>query len=454
MNGILLNVAFVTLVGIVILIIRKVWGEAIHPQVLKCLWILFFICALCPMSSAAPLGQTVTQQVEGRKLSEIYSWHHEEYSNQAANEDMDNMDRYRVTRRVREVLPIVWAVGVIAVLLYKVAGAAIFYHKSRADYKYTLEPSVLEEKGISLSVPVRITENTGPMVLGVMGLGIRPEIYVPERFLNADGSLFQSIVLHEREHIARRHHLLLLLINLVGSVYWFLPYVEGVFLRALREDMEYRCDYELIRNHSVEAKEYARHCIAMAQDRGRLCNELSFAEGRLIRRVRYIQHNKKKTALSLAACIAAGITVLVCAVGTAFYYKRDIQGFTRWEVEAAKEALVCYIDACNGGKEEEIGAWAAKGGLAWDGVRRPNTKYAVRVAVYDITYRPDHWLYYRATRYMDKQGLDKSNCIYFQATYEYDGGNGWDHGIIPSYFFYLVREDKHSQWKVYFMGIV
>ena len=452
MSGILLNMIFVTLVGSVILIIRKIWGEAIHPHVLKCFWILFFLCALYPMLFAAPLGRTVTQQVQNKKLSEIYSWHHEEYSNRATNESMDNMDRYRIRRRIKEELPIVWAVGFIVVLLYKVVGAGIFYYKSKADYKYTLEPRVLEEKDIPLSVPVRITENTGPMVLGVMGLGIRPAIYVPERCLQGDESLFQSIVLHEREHIARKHHLLLLLMNFVDSIYWFLPYVERIFFRALREDMEYRCDYELIRNRSVEAKEYARHCIAMAQDKGRLCNELSFGEGRLVKRVQYIQHNRKKTMLSLVSGIAAGITVLVCAIGVAFYYKRDVQGFTRWEVEAAKEALVCYIDACNGGKEEEIGAWAAKGGDAWDGVRRPNCKYPVKEAIYDITYKPDHWYYYHATRYMDKQELDKSNCIYFRAAYEWDGGNGWDHELLPEYGFYLVREDKDSQWKVFSMG--
>lgn len=442
MSGILLNVAFVTLVGSIILIIRKIWGEAIHPQVLKGFWILLFICALCPMSSTAPLGRTVTQQVENKKLSEIYSWHHEEHNNRATNESMDNMDRYRIGRRIKEALPIVWAIGFIAALLYKVIGAAIFYYKSKADYKYTLEPKILEEKGISLSVPVRITENTGPMVLGTMGLGIRPAIYVLERFLHGDESLFQSIVLHEREHIARKHHLLLLLMNLIGSIYWFLPYVERIFFRALREDMEYRCDYELIRNRSVEAKEYARHCIAMARDRGRLSNELSFGEGRLVRRVQYIQHNRKKTMHSLISGIAAGITVLVCVAGAAFYYKRDVQGFTRWEVEAAKEALVCYVDASNSGKEEEINAWVVKDSPMWGAIHRPDEKSAV----YDITYEPTSWRYYYSKRYMDRRELDKNNCICLYTEYEVDGK------LYPQWEFILVREDKNSTWKIYDNG--
>ncbi|MCM1089777.1 MAG: M56 family metallopeptidase [Butyrivibrio sp.] len=445
MNGILLNMAFVTLVGIVILIIRNVWGEAIHPQVLKCLWILFFICALCPMSSADYLGRAATlHQAEDRKLSEIYSWHHEEYYSSLSTRDMDGMYGLCGTiigMKIKQIFPIVWAVGFIITLLYKVVGVVIFYYKCRADYKYTLEPNVLEEKGISLSVPVRITENTGPMVLGALGLGIRPAIYMPERFLQGDESLFQSIILHEREHIARKHHLLLLLINLVGSVYWFLPYVEKIFFQALREDMEYRCDYELIRKHSVEAREYAKHCVAMAQDMGRLCNALSFGEGKLIRRVRYIQHNRKKAMFSLIAGVAAGVTVLVCAVGTAFYYKRDAQGFTRWEVEAAKETLIHYVDAVNSKDKERIDTWVSE-----DSRLRRCTDYLNGIfkggeAIYGIIYEPDDWSYYHRIKWVSQE--NRSNHLFFEMNYHVFGSTD-----APVYC-EMVRADANSPWKVY-----
>lgn len=433
MSGILLNVAFITLVGCIILIIRKVWGETLHPQVLKGLWILFFLCALCPMSSVDRLGRAVLQE-EDKKPHEIYSWHHEEYYNQRATEDMDSMYSLCGTiiwMKAKEIFPIVWAVGCIIILLYKAAGAFIFYYKSRADYKYTLEPEKLKEKGISLSVPVWITENTGPMVLG-----IRPAVYVPERFLQGDESLFQSMVLHEKEHVVRKHHLLLILINLTGSIYWFLPYVERIFLRALREDMEYRCDYELIRKRAVEAKEYAKHCIAIAQDRGRLCNELLFGERGLKKRVCYIQHNRKKTIISLMSGIMACIMVFVCLMGVAFYYKRDAQGFTRWEVEEAKAALINYVDAQNG-RKEGIETYIAEDSPYRDGLSRVEG----RDAVFGITYRPDDWSYWHYVRWDSEE--EKGKNIYFTMKYE------WGGTMYQALGCHMVRKDANSPWKLY-----
>lgn len=247
---------------------------------------------------------------------------------------------------------------------------------------------------------------------------------------------------------------MLVLISLAGSAYWFLPYVERIFFRALREDMEYRCDYELIRSRAVEAGEYARHCIAVAKDRGRLCNELPFGEGGLKKRVRHMQQSGKKAWASLLAGAAMGMTAFACAVGIAHYYKRDVQGFTRWEVEDAKEAVVNFVDACNSGNPENVEPWVAESSPAWyRGYVYAENRTRGEYAVYDITYQPDDWYYYHSTKSSDEyatrgvDGRDRSNCIAFVAHFKLGGEiyNWWD--------FSLVRENKNSRWKLYTEGM-
>ncbi|MCM1327391.1 MAG: hypothetical protein NC094_10435 [Bacteroidales bacterium] len=442
MSGILLNLAFITLAGSIILIVRKIWGETLHPLVLKGLWILFFLCALCPVPYMERLGRTLRHP--GREEAPVkYEWSAENaWHFENVTLPGDNMDGYRLRRKVREAALTVWAVGCIVSLLYRIIGAAIFHHKSRADRKYRLAPEKLREMGISLSVPVEITESAGPMVLG-----IRPAVYVPESFLQGDESLFRSILLHEQAHITRKHHLILLLMNLTGSLYWFLPYVEGIFFRALREDMEYRCDYEVVAKQGVDAKEYARHCIAMAQGRGRLCSGLSFGKGGLKKRVRHILQNRKSKWAALAACATAGITVLVCFIGAAVYYKRDVQGFTRWEVEDAKEAVVNYVDAYNSKRKEAMDACLTENSPRKEAIDYVTDNLEGGDAVYDITYLPKDWLYYYVVKYWDTQGDDKQNCIYLLAIYESQGKQYY-------WAFFLVRKDENSPWKVHRMGFV
>lgn len=460
MSGILLNILFATLAGSAILAIRKLWGQKLHPRVLKVFWAFFFICALLPMPSADRLWQAAVQQ-GGEKVDDVkYEWrdgwhfgggHFGRFPPDCmySTELMDNMDRYRLRRRLREAALAAWGAGCALSLLYRTAGAGMLRRKSRADCRYGLPPEKLRELGIPLSMPVQITGNAGPMVLG-----IKPAIYVPERFLSGEEGLLRSIVLHEREHVAQKHHLVLVLISLAGSVYWFLPYVERIFFRALREDMEYRCDYELIRSRAVEAGEYARHCIAVAQDRGRLCNELPFGEGGLKKRVRHMQQSGKKTGASLLAGAAMGMAAFACAAGIAHYYKRDVQGFTRWEVEDAKEAVVNFVDACNSRNPENVEPWVAEGSPAWyAGYRYAENRTRGEYAVYDITYQPDDWSYYYATKSEDgiatkaRGGRDRSNCIYLVAHYMLEGElyDRWD--------FVLVRENKNSRWKLYADGM-
>lgn len=144
MNGILLNILFATLAGSAILAIRKLWGQKLHPRVLKGFWVFFFICALLPMPSADRLWQAAVQQGGGKEDDVKYKyrtgWHFERELPSHSTELMDNMDRYRLRRRLREAALAAWGAGCALSLLYRAAGAGMLRRKSKADCRYGLPP--------------------------------------------------------------------------------------------------------------------------------------------------------------------------------------------------------------------------------------------------------------------------------------------------------------------------
>jgi hypothetical protein len=59
MSEVLWNIIGVTLIGSLILIVRKTNGDKIHPQILTVYWILFFIVSLIPLHMIAKLETVV-----------------------------------------------------------------------------------------------------------------------------------------------------------------------------------------------------------------------------------------------------------------------------------------------------------------------------------------------------------------------------------------------------------
>ncbi len=245
-----------TAVGCVILLIRKVWGRYLYPQVTTILWILFFVVALFPFK-VVDHGMTLLEYNKPYgeldfSVVKIESGY-EERTNIEFETDL--MVQYRIKYVVAEVLNAVWVVGMFAAFSYRLCVHLRLRKTIKQDVLYKLSEDMKQDNDVDLKYSTYITENYGPFVFG-----LKPAIYMPERIL-PDRNRFRNAVLHEQEHIKRKHHLILLLVDIVSIIYWFLPYVDKLFFQALREDMELRCDYELIKRGHVETREYAADLI-------------------------------------------------------------------------------------------------------------------------------------------------------------------------------------------------
>jgi hypothetical protein len=91
-------------------------------------------------------------------------------------------------------------------------------------------------------VPVRISEDVGPAVIGVL----RPEVVLPRWILDSPAAARRLAVEHECEHVRARDPLLLLLGSLVAALVAWNPFAWWLLSR-LRLAVELDCDARVLR---------------------------------------------------------------------------------------------------------------------------------------------------------------------------------------------------------------
>jgi HEAT repeat protein/beta-lactamase regulating signal transducer with metallopeptidase domain len=189
------------------------------------------------------------------------------------------------------VLGLIWAAGVLAVLVYAMSGilgslllrrSATPVHAPWVDEARTLAEAfeiggvidVVESKAVAM-----------PMVCGVW----RPLIVVPPAADEWSDERRRVVVLHELAHIKRRDCLTQAIAQIVCAVYWFNPIV-WLAARRLRVERERACD-DFVLAAGEKSADYAAHLLdiaqAMRQDRVPAIAGLAMArpsqlEGRLL----------------------------------------------------------------------------------------------------------------------------------------------------------------------------
>ncbi len=163
-------------------------------------------------------------------------------------------------------------------------------------------------------VEVRILDEYGPAIFGF----VRPQIIVPRWLLDADVRLRQIVLRHEREHIAARDPLTLLVaLVVVAAAPWNLPLWWQ--LRCLRGASEIDCDARVLRGATRETA-YAEALLEVQQHRTRtpiatvaLIEPVSQLE-RMIRIMMSRQSPSRRTVVFGCTLGAAALLIAACAV--------------------------------------------------------------------------------------------------------------------------------------------
>ena len=191
------------------------------------------------------------------------------------------------------VLAIIWAIGIIAMLVY----AAVSY--------FRLQKKV----GASLSVRDNIwicDDIQTPFILGCF----KPSIYIPS---GTDEAQLPYIIAHENAHLKRCDHWWKPLGYLVLAIHWFNPLVWIAYILLCR-DIELACDEKVIRElNQSESIAYSEALLSCSVNRRTvMVCPLAFGEVGVKERVKNVLNYKKPAFWIVAIAVVASIVLGVC----------------------------------------------------------------------------------------------------------------------------------------------
>lgn len=429
MSEILWNIVWVTLVGSLIVIIRKMYVDKIHPQILTIFWGVFLIVSLLPINAIAELGAAIGDVNVVNEIKHISTNRQSSYLKLINGHYGSSILLPNVRKEMVNITcEIIWVIGLVLSIIIKIMQEIRFNQKIS---KECIGVHSFINKGKRKTLSVFITKNVGPMVYGII-----PNIYVPQKFIENDA--LKSILLHEKVHIIRKHHLLLALLDISSCIYWFLPYY-GYFLKCLREDMEYRCDYEIVTNWHMNPKEYALHYVFVNGCQSGLDVSLNFGEGQFMKRINRILNreiSKKKTLFSV---IILGITILTCGGWVfAFYLLQDANGLTKWEVNQAKNTVISMLNAANEGDVQDVISYIYEPGPLSEAIAYK------QYDLYHIEYSSSATSYYEKT-YREQHQLQPEEFVHLEGILKLEGSE-------MLWGFSLVFDEESKTWKLYDWG--
>lgn len=191
-----------------------------------------------------------------------------------------------------QLLPVLWIIGVAAVLGYTLWRVVRLYR--RTDGAIRLEDNIWTCDGIP-----------GPFVFGV----IRPRIFLPTWLGEGERDY---VLAHERFHICRLDPWVKALSQVVAALHWFNPMV-WLMLWALDRDMEMSCDEGVLKGtDEAYRKDYSRTLLALGTARREFGPVLAFGTPAVKRRILNVLQWKRATRITvvfaLLVLLLAGLT--------------------------------------------------------------------------------------------------------------------------------------------------
>ncbi len=336
------------------------------------------------------------------------------------------------TTTLLDVIMIIWSIGIVAFMIYQMAGYFIFKRKvlrwSRSPQEPRVEDTIhLTSSQISLSkkvVPLISDAVSSPLMIGFF----RPLLILPcETYSDAELSF---IVRHELAHCKRNDLWYKLLLIVANAIHWYNPVVYLMFHEA-GEDLELSCDDVITNGMSfTERKVYTETILASIQRERMKKTALStyFYGGQRTIKTRFINilntGKKSHGAPVLLAVLLCTVLTGVLIACTADAGNSSADSVIREYLEAEKDKD--YVISLSIEKVEISNEETARIKEMYSGSELANTK---------------GW----TNEYIAE------NMIAVDAKYTVDYDNTkvpYNEGELEQ-FFYLTRADKNAEWKIW-----
>ena len=277
-----MSLSAAVLTGVVVLL-RFLLRKA-PKRVLCLLWLLVAVRLLCPAlprSGASLMPPGGTAAVSDRQIVSAVDaalpvleletpWDH------AVNQAVGEAQNVRVSTETSpgQYLPLLWAAGTLAMLLYALVSFLRLRRRTAASVPFSGKAYLCDGAD-------------SPFILGVL----RPRIFLPS---GLEELQLSHVLAHERAHLRRLDQLWKPLGFLLLAVHWFNPALWLAYILFCR-DMELACDERAVRDLDPAARaDYAQALLDLSRPgRAVAACPLAFGEAGVKQRVKNVLNYRK-----------------------------------------------------------------------------------------------------------------------------------------------------------------
>lgn len=345
--GILFNIAVSsTVTALLILLIKAVFRNKISAKVNFALWLILLIRLMVPVfpesawsfqnvlpvvqeSSAAPVSNSGAQSpgtIQPPALPEQPDAIKKEQDIKKENAGgiqplMQTVNRtvtiggvekeFSVIQFFEKAVVIVWAAGSIAFVAYFIAVYLLFNRKIRAVQRcadtevLSIFETCKEIVGVNKDIPVKVMENTRPMLKGYF----YPEVLIPKGYQREE---LTYVFVHELFHFKHKDNFFTLLSLLVMCLNWYNP-VMWYCKKVFQQDMEVLCDQNVVKlmgNKKIYAQILLKEAVAENHFYP-LTTSMGNGKGEIVKRINSIANFKKTSRITLIAFVVCA--AVLCA---------------------------------------------------------------------------------------------------------------------------------------------
>ncbi len=291
-----MSLSAAVLTGVVVLL-RFLLRKA-PKRVLCLLWLLVAVRLLCPAlprSGASLMPPGGTAAVSDRQIVSAVDaalpvleletpWDH------AVNQAVGEAQNVRVSTETSpgQYLPLLWAAGTLAMLLYALVSFLRLRRRTAASVPFSGKAYLCDGAD-------------SPFILGVL----RPRIFLPS---GLEELQLSHVLAHERAHLRRLDQLWKPLGFLLLAVHWFNPALWLAYILFCR-DMELACDERAVRDLDPAARaDYAQALLDLSRPgRAVAACPLAFGEAGVKQRVKNVLNYRKPAFWIILGAVVLGL---------------------------------------------------------------------------------------------------------------------------------------------------
>ena len=250
-----------TLLGILILVLTKLFDTKLSAK-WKCLiWIIPLIFLIIPLqrieiktSNNIPISSTIdkvenifnsVELMENKELDIGTYKLTEQQTTQLEKISNNENPKYDIKEIILNIIiPLLWLIVSTMGLLIFIIGNINLVTKVRKtkkvkDYRIkAIQRNCKRKLKINKSIEIRSQNvNASPCIYGI----IHPKILIPEGFTEKEDEIIENVFMHELSHYKRKDMITNFILIIITSLHWFNPFVYVLF-KKIRQDMELATD--------------------------------------------------------------------------------------------------------------------------------------------------------------------------------------------------------------------